>query len=355
MNKKNKLLFITAHFPSQNALMAGHKIAYERLEYFSENYEIDLIVISNKDEINIELLKKIKNLKIKIIKPLSKIKKIKNIIFTKGIYPFKPSTRFDIDILNYIKKNKEKYQKIHFEFTHAAIYCQYIDFKDILLSTTVHDVLLQQKFRSYSNIIDLMDIKHTFDYEQNIFNKMSTIYTLCEKDANLITSMYSISKNRIEVIKPKLSDFIVNVKEKRLEYNYDKPSILFWGAMNRLENEDAIISFLDVYADFLIFHKIKLYIVGNKPSKKIQSLSSKYIEVTGFIDDPSEYFIKSSIGIVPLTYGAGIKIKTLEMLESGMDVISTTIGAEGISHNNLYISSIDGFEKYLIKLLSLKV
>ena len=76
---------------------------------------------------------------------------------------------------------------------------------------------------------------------------------------------------------------------------------------------------------------MKFYIVGSKPSEKIKSLASEDIIVTGFVEDPKDYFNIMDISVIPLRYGAGIKIKVLESLASGIPVITTDVGAEGIN------------------------
>lgn len=350
----NKLLFITAHSPSPKAVLAGHKIAFERLEYFAQKHSVDLIIIANGDEIDRSVFVDMKNVNIVMIKPLNKWLKLKNIFFSGKVFPLKCSTRFDTEVLHFIQENKDNYHQVHFEFTHAATYCQHVDFLNSILSMTVHDVLLQQKLRSCSFVLDPIDLPATFNYEQNVFKQMSTIYTLCEKDKDLVSSMYSIHKSKIDIIQPRLSSFTKTAASRRNKSTIEQKSILFWGAMNRPENQDAVIAFVEKYNLFLIHHQIKLYIVGNKPSSKIQSLSSVNIEVTGFIEDPTPYFLKSTIGIVPLLYGAGIKIKTLEMLACGLPVLSTEIGAEGICDENLYVTSLDKFESSLVQMLNLK-
>ena len=52
--------------------------------------------------------------------------------------------------------------------------------------------------------------------------------------------------------------------------------------------------------------------------------------MTGFVDDVRKYFSLLDIGVIPLIKGAGIKIKTVEMLYSEIPVVSTTVGIEGI-------------------------
>ena len=56
--------------------------------------------------------------------------------------------------------------------------------------------------------------------------------------------------------------------------------------------------------------------------------------VTGFVDSPNQFFEDSMCMVVPLVIGAGIKIKVLEGLSSGIPVISNEIGIEGIAAQN---------------------
>ena len=49
------------------------------------------------------------------------------------------------------------------------------------------------------------------------------------------------------------------------------------------------------------------------------------------------YYKKCHIVIAPLRQGAGIKIKVLEALTCGIDVVATGVGGEGITHPQLHI------------------
>ena len=133
---------------------------------------------------------------------------------------------------------------------------------------------------------------------------------------------------------------------------------MFWGAMNRKENEDAVIFFMNNIWPYINKEnkEIKFYIVGSKPTDKVKSFESENVIVTGFIEDPKEYFKIMDLSVIPLRYGAGIKIKVLESLAAGIPVITTDVGAEGINlenGKNSYIvnSSSKFIEKinYLIK------
>jgi glycosyltransferase involved in cell wall biosynthesis len=112
-------------------------------------------------------------------------------------------------------------------------------------------------------------------------------------------------------------------------------TLLFWGAMSRKENSDAAIYFITNFWNHLkaSFPLLKLYIVGSDPPSKLYELANKDIIITGFVEDPSWYFEKIKLGIVPLSKGAGVKVKVLEMMSAGLPVVSTPVGAEGIENN----------------------
>ncbi len=55
------------------------------------------------------------------------------------------------------------------------------------------------------------------------------------------------------------------------------------------------------------------------------------VRATGFVDDLTGLFRASGIFAAPLTEGGGIKIKILEAMARGIPVVTTPIGAEGIT------------------------
>lgn len=74
----------------------------------------------------------------------------------------------------------------------------------------------------------------------------------------------------------------------------------------------------------------KLQIVGRSPSAAVRALASDRIEVTGTVDDVRPYYAKAVALAVPLRVGGGTRLKILEAMASGVPIVSTTLGAEGI-------------------------
>ena len=76
---------------------------------------------------------------------------------------------------------------------------------------------------------------------------------------------------------------------------------------------------------------INFFIVGSNPSKEILDLECEDIKVLGFVDKVLPIMNQIKISVVPLRFGAGIKGKIGSAMAAGLPVISTSIGAEGMS------------------------
>ena len=206
---------------------------------------------------------------------------------------------------------------------------------------SIHDIVSQSFLRkSENNFILGVEVARLFKFEKKIYSSVNELWVLSKKDREILTSLFSVPENRIIIKPPKLSDFIYKV-ERKID-KIEKKSLLFWAAMNRPENEQAAITFIEnCFIKLLeIDSEYKLYLVGSNPSQNLKKNVSNNIIITGFIENPTPFFEKAEIGIVPLLQGAGIKLKTLEMLEAGLPVISTSIGAEGIeTSENIFINN----------------
>ena len=142
------------------------------------------------------------------------------------------------------------------------------------------------------------------------------------KDKNLLIEE-GISGEKIHVLTP----YFLSVDANRTpDYN----TIIFYGAMNRITNCEAAIWFATNVMPLLKDTGVRFCIIGAKPDKKLNSIKSTNVIVTGFVDSIIPYFEQCMCMVCPLKNGAGIKVKVLEALSAGVPVLSNSIGIEGI-------------------------
>jgi sugar transferase (PEP-CTERM/EpsH1 system associated) len=113
---------------------------------------------------------------------------------------------------------------------------------------------------------------------------------------------------------------------------YERHSVIYTGNMTYYPNKDGAI-YLARKIFPLVQKKIsdaKLYIVGQDPPKKVKSLESTHIVVTGFVPDIHDYYLRSAVAVSPIRFGAGTLNKILEPLALGVPVVSTSVGFEGL-------------------------
>lgn len=126
----------------------------------------------------------------------------------------------------------------------------------------------------------------------------------------------------------------------RQSYNYHLnrnsfPTISFVAMLSWRPNEKGILWFIDEV--FPLIKKrlinIKLIIVGQNGDRiesYIRKLKEKNIEYIGYIKNLTSIYGRTSVFIVPILIGGGIRIKLLDAMTHGIPIVSTTLGAEGI-------------------------
>ncbi|WP_103160049.1 glycosyltransferase [Pectobacterium odoriferum] len=353
---EKKIVFISMHLPSPNVPEAGQKLAYKRLmKFLSQNSEVHLISFVNEREknyVDYSLYEKCSSIKLIY---LSNINRFLNFL-NKPWLPLPIAIRNDNRVRDYVTGIITNDVNIHIEYEQGAIFIP----TDFLSKTTVvfHDVIsqsLERYSKGNSNILKRIFFKLQYlllvKWERLLLSRLGKVIVLNDKDLNIVENLTSNVKN-IAVDYPEVSDFFYNVKREYII----KGSLMFWGAMNRSENIDAVLWFVHSIFPKILEKKsdVKFFVVGANPPESIKNLECDNIIVTGFVEDPKEYFEKMHISVVPLRYGAGIKLKVLEALAAKIPVVTTSIGAEGIINDDglLTISDVeDEFANNVMRLI----
>lgn len=180
--------------------------------------------------------------------------------------------------------------------------------------------------------------KYLLTFEKEIIKKREE-ETVKWFDTSLLLNQEEIlalqnqtGNNSVALIKPLLRK--ATCRNKR---NYQgEPVFIFLGSLNVPHNQASIIHFIKTQMDEII-HKIprvKLRIIGKGANKELLQLADKYvnfISIEGYVNDIEIVFRESCAMIIPLLFGSGVKLKTLESFYYGLPVISTDYGVEGIN------------------------
>ena len=114
------------------------------------------------------------------------------------------------------------------------------------------------------------------------------------------------------------------------------PLIFFHlGSMDWLPNEEGIRWLLrNVWPTVVQQHpEARLHLAGNRMPKDLIRTRQPNSTVTGRVPDALHYLAQRHVMLVPLFSAGGMRVKIIEGMAMGKCVISTTIGAEGISHH----------------------
>ena len=160
-----------------------------------------------------------------------------------------------------------------------------------------------------------------------------TTLLINREEAELLRKETGLSS--IWTVKPLLSNI---AKETGRGYN-GNPEFVFLGDLSLPHNRFSIGHFIEEQMDHILkeIPGFRLHIIGKGADNGLLRLVERYkssITVEGFVDDLEEVFDASCAMVVPLLFGSGVKIKTLEALSRGLPTLTTSYGVEGIQVTN---------------------
>lgn len=196
------------------------------------------------------------------------------------------------------------------------------------------------------------EYRKVLTYEE-IIRDFDLTLVCSEEDRILLSGKLKYDRIRILANGIDLTEF----GSYKADYNSEN-RIIFTGNMNYFPNSDAAIYFSkEIFPEILLRNPLaKFYIVGQSPPKKVLSLQSENIIVTGFVESIGHEYSISSVAVSPVRVGAGTLNKVLEPMAIGVPVVSSSIGFEGIGATSgkeiLLANSKDEFVNHVCNLLN---
>ena len=165
-------------------------------------------------------------------------------------------------------------------------------------------------------------------WELNSFRQASHIVVVSELEATALDRLLGGSVP-ISVV-PNGVDVGYFSTEKR----GDPKRLLFTGHMGYQPNQEAVYYFASEILPRVrrTVPGVTFSVVGMCGDEKLRKWADEFgFEAVGQVDDMRPYLESSGIVVVPLRSGAGTRLKILEALSMRRAVVSTSLGAEGLS------------------------
>jgi len=94
--------------------------------------------------------------------------------------------------------------------------------------------------------------------------------------------------------------------------------------------------------------------VARKPNAKLRSFTAADVEFRDDVEQIGPFFEQAAMLVVPLHAGGGTRLKILQAFASGLPVISTSIGAEGLAvEDKVHLLLRDSAESFAQAILEL--
>jgi glycosyltransferase involved in cell wall biosynthesis len=111
--------------------------------------------------------------------------------------------------------------------------------------------------------------------------------------------------------------------------------ILFVAGFGHPPNEDAALWFADCVLPLVLARvpDAVLSVVGSNPTPRVRELTGAAVQVVADVSDAElqQHYRRARVAVVPLRCGAGVKLKVVEALREGVPLVTTEVGAQGLS------------------------
>ncbi len=326
-----RVLWVTAYLP-HTGRHAGAGRMFQLLKRLSRSFRITLLTYLETEEER-AFLPELDSLCEKVIAMTrSKSKRLQ-------LFPYEPFDEFVTpEMEDAVDRCLEEwdFELLQFEYTQMAAYAaRSAGIPALLTKHEVDFAACARRARVEAN--PAVKLRWFYNYLQVLDREIKL-----SQNANAVICMTDSDAREFSRFSPPLPVYVINTG---VDLDYFKPPeqpaedarLVFVGAFQHLPNVEAMEYFCrDVLP--LVRKEVpdtELLIVGSNPPPAVWSLTEiPRVRVTGFVPDIRPLMAQSSVYIVPLRLGVGIRGKILEAWGMAMAVVSTSVGCAGLRCEN---------------------
>jgi glycosyltransferase involved in cell wall biosynthesis len=223
---------------------------------------------------------------------------------------------------------------VQLEYTALGQY--FADFRRLACVLFEHDVYFQSVGRGLSSAGNfLKKPKAAFEYlralryELGILSKFDRVQICSPENRDYILSF-------LPELRGKLDDNRAGIATSRYEFQPEgrEPyTMLFLGSFRHVPNQEALNWFAKTVMPAVLNRcpQARLIIVGADPPPRHSLPDLPGLELRGFVEDVREPLGRYAVFVCPILSGSGMRVKLLEAFSAGIPVVSTRLGAEGLT------------------------
>ncbi|MGD8200597.1 glycosyltransferase [Ornithinimicrobium sp. W1679] len=218
------------------------------------------------------------------------------------------------------------------EYAHLAPLVRSLNPKCLLICTP-HDVLSQRVGRAVAAEDTEQNRRHlrrAAKLEAKMVSQADEVVVFSQKDAALLGAING--RARLRVIDPPMP--LIRASNNASSHHGNK--VVFVGLLSRPENFEGVNWFLRNVWPLIRAERptTTFEIVGTGLPHEIHAkwLQQTGVVLRGYVSDLNLVYSEAAVAVAPLFTGAGVKFKSLEAIVSGLPIVATEIGAEGIPH-----------------------
>jgi polysaccharide biosynthesis protein PslH len=276
---------------------------------------------------------------------ITMFKAIKN-LFSK--WPFQASRFIDVNfekaIITILEKNTFDVIQLEglYVSPYIAIIKKYSKAKIALRTFNVEHVIWVRKIEVEKNILKKIYLKlqnkRLKKFESYWSKQANVAVHMTKEDDETFEKLGMNPKNHVVVpIGMDLENYVINPSIPKESY-----SVFHLGMMDWMPNIESVLWFVNHIWDHVLnlLPDAKFYIAGRRMSHQIRTINKQNVFIVGEVDNHLEFIQSKQVMVVPLLSGSGMRVKILEGLSMGSNIVSTSIGAEGIqieNHKNIRI------------------
>jgi glycosyltransferase involved in cell wall biosynthesis len=166
-------------------------------------------------------------------------------------------------------------------------------------------------------------------FERRAIAESTRVVAVSPEDAELVRGQFGV--DRVDVVDNGIDRAFFEAVPTHLR----EPSrVVFLGSFEWRPNLDAVRQMLErIFPEVLAAEpSARLDLVGRNPPewlvRRVEGLP--HVELHANVPDIRPYLARAGMMAVPLRVGGGSRLKILEALASGLPVVSTRVGAEGL-------------------------